>query len=90
VESTPSPVDEDARLAAWFSSAPGMTTGASVVSAEQAALEARVADAERKRMEALEKRRADAAAQSASTKAAAAASLQEFYSQRETALAEQR
>jgi len=90
VESTPSPVDEDARLAAWFSSAPGMTTGASVVSAEQAALEARVAEAERKRLEALEKRRADAAAQSASTKAAAAASLQEFYSQRETALAEQR
>lgn len=90
VESTPSPVDEDARLAAWFSSAPGMTTSASAVSAEQAALEARVAEAERRRMEVLELRRANAAAQSASTKAAAAASLQEFYAQRETALAEQR
>lgn len=94
---TPSPpVDEEARLAAWFNSTPGMIAAApagaplSADDQEQAALEARVAEAERKRLEALEQRRQAAAAAAASSKAAASASVDQFYKQREAEQAEQR
>ena len=94
---TPSPpVDEEARLAAWFSSTPGMLAATpagaplSVDDQEQLALEARVAEAERKRLEALEQRRQAAASAAASSKAAASASVDQFYREREAEQAEQR
>jgi len=82
---TPGPPDDESRLALWFSSA-----SASVPSADQSALELRVALAEQKRWEGIEQRRKKAQDAADAAKAEASSSVQQFYKQREDQLAAQR